>query len=507
MSASQPVDLTKAISYARQAGDAALMALAPADALRYYAQALDLYPQATEPDPSLALDLAIGLGTAQRQTGDPASRDTLIDAARRAADLGDTDRLVAAALANHRGFSSNSGVTDTDKIAVLELALDRLPADRPDRAEVLAALCAELGYGSTLKRRQNLADEAVAIALASDDDAAIVRVLNNVHQPLEVPPLHDQSLARTAEALDRAQRLGDPVLLFWAAQWRTETAARAGDIGEVDRCLDIAGSLAQRLDQPTLNWVHTITRSMRAQIAGDPDQAEGLGNEALQLGTDSGQPDAITVFGGDLWVVSLQRGTWNDLLPLLEQLVADAPGVAGLISGGLAVAHAQSDRSDQASRLLEEFAAAGFDLPMDQTWLATMACYAAAITEYGDERYAQTLFDRLVPWAKQLVTVGGAMAYGPVSHYLGGLATVVGRYDEAQNYFTQAATMSELMSDKFFTARTNLAWGKMFVERNAPGDADMARELLTKAHTAAATNGYAKVERRATEALRHLTEQ
>ena len=55
----------------RQAGDAALAALAPADALRYYAQALDLYPQATDPDPVLGLDLAIGLGTAQRQAGDP----------------------------------------------------------------------------------------------------------------------------------------------------------------------------------------------------------------------------------------------------------------------------------------------------------------------------------------------------------------------------------------------------------------------------------------------------
>ena len=53
VNATQPIDLTKAISYSRQAGDAALGALAPADALRHYAQALDLYPQATDPDPVL----------------------------------------------------------------------------------------------------------------------------------------------------------------------------------------------------------------------------------------------------------------------------------------------------------------------------------------------------------------------------------------------------------------------------------------------------------------------
>ena len=117
-SATQPTDLTKAIDYSRQAGDAALSALAPADALRYYAQALDLYPQATDPDPVLGLDLTIGLGTAQRQTGDPAFRGTLLGAARRAADLGDTERLVAAALANDRGWISAIGVIDADKVEV-----------------------------------------------------------------------------------------------------------------------------------------------------------------------------------------------------------------------------------------------------------------------------------------------------------------------------------------------------------------------------------------------------
>jgi class 3 adenylate cyclase len=154
ISASQPIDLAKAITYSRQAGDAALAALAPADALSYYAQALDLYPQATDPDPVLGIDLAIGLGTAQRQTGDSAFRDTLLGAARRAADLGDTDRLVAASLANDRGYYTAVGNIDADKVEILEMSLARLPADKPTRALVLATLCSELGIGSPLERRQ-----------------------------------------------------------------------------------------------------------------------------------------------------------------------------------------------------------------------------------------------------------------------------------------------------------------------------------------------------------------
>lgn len=44
---------------------------------------------------------------------------------------------------------------------------------------------------------------------------------------------------------------------------------------------------------------------------------------------------------------------------------------------------------------------------------------------------------------------------GPVSHYLGGLATVLGRYDEADAYFAQAAAFSDRVGAKFFAAGTD----------------------------------------------------
>ena len=44
----------------------------------------------------LGIDLAVGLGVAQRQTGNPGYRQTLLDAAHRAGELDDTERLVAA---------------------------------------------------------------------------------------------------------------------------------------------------------------------------------------------------------------------------------------------------------------------------------------------------------------------------------------------------------------------------------------------------------------------------
>ncbi len=500
-SATQPIDFAKAINYSRQAADAALAALAPADALRYYAQALDLSVRTDNADPIVGLDLAIGLGTAQRQTGDPAFRGTLLDAARRAAGLGDTDRLVAAALANNRGYFSNAGATDTDKVEILEMALSRLPDGHPDRALVLATLCSELTWGSPLDRRRSLADEALAIAESCGDDATIVRVIHHVHDALRVPALLEQSLTLSTEALARAQRVGDPVLLFLTALHRVTNAARAGNIDEADRCLEIAGSVAAHVDQPTLKWNDRLLRASRALIDGDTDQADQLATEAFQFGADS-EPDAVGVLGMQRIAVSFQRGTMGDLVSLIEQNAAENPGIPAF-TAALAVAHAEADRTEDARHLLSAFSAADFDLPLDLLWLNGTVFYAEAAIQCRDPNYAAPLFERLVPWADQL-SFDDVMTEGPVSHYLGGLATVLGRYDEADVYFTQAAAFNDRAHAKFFAARTNLSWAKMLAERGAPGDTETARELLTKAHTAAATHGYANVARRAANALQSL---
>jgi hypothetical protein len=64
--------------------------------------------------------------------------------------------------------------------------------------------------------------------------------------------------------------------------------------------------------------------------------------------------------------------------------------------------------------------------------------------------------------------------------------------------------VSARMKAKYFGAITGLLWGRMFVERRGDGDADKARDLLTKAHLVATANGYRNVERRAAGAIQDL---
>ena len=225
----------------------------------------------------------------------------------------------------------------------------------------------------------------------------------------------------------------------------------------------------------------------------------------LRIGLSGGgvSPEDGDYFG-DPVVEAARLCTMCDLVPLIETMITDAPVSAQMTKAVLATAYAQGERVEDARRLLDELSTTGFALPMDAIWIAAIASYAEAAIAVGDQRYAGPLFDQLAPWSDQLSTAGGATALGPVSHYVGGLATTLGRYDEANEYFARSAAQSERIGAAFFASRTNLEWGKMLAERRAPGDAERARELLSKTQDAAAVHGYQYVEGRSAAALQRL---
>jgi hypothetical protein len=302
--------------------------------------------------------------------------------------------------------------------------------------------------------------------------------------------------------LTRAERVGDPVLLCSSASGRRFVAACAGDIDEMDRCLEIKRPLVEKLDQPFLNWVHTLQRATRALISGDADQAEQLATEALQIGTDGGQPDAFIIFGAQTIMVNLWRGTLHALVPLIEQAIADNPGLPVFVAA-LALAHAEADRTVETRTLLEGFSKMNFDLPLDTTWLTGMIAYADAAVECRDPQFAEPVLDRLAPFADQWLYTDVATS-GPISRTVGDLLTVLGRHDEAEAHFAQSAASSAQAGAKFFAARTDLSWGRMLFERGRPGDRERSRDMLTRAHQAAVAHGYGNIERRATQILQLL---
>ena len=500
LSASQPANAIKAIDYARQAGAAALAALAPDDAVRHFSRALRLAQMVPQDDPVVGCDLRLALGEAERQAGLPGFRETFLDAAHRAQDLAATDRLVTAALGNSRGFFSSIGVIDVDKVEVLESALDALgDDDGRERALLLATLCSELALGTTLERRQELADAARAMARRLGDPDTIIRTLNLVCDPLQVPSTLTERMIDAKEALELSELLGDPDLLFWTGAYSRLAAVQAGDFEMARRCLETMRAVISGLRQPTMMWVTLFNDAAEALLSGDPDRAEQLATAALEIGTESGQPDAFGFYGAEMIGVRRQQGRYGELLPMIEQVAAENPALP-VFRATLAEGHMEAGHIDIARQMLEAAAADLSSLPYDVVWIFAVASYADVAAELHAEEPARRLLELLVPFDDQVLFIG-ATAGCPVAYYCGSLESVLGRYEEAETHFAKATELNARGQLEFAAAATHLQWGRMLSARGHPEDLERAHNFLGQALDTALNRGYGSIVRRATTAL------
>ncbi len=498
--ATRPVDTDKAVGYAVQAAREALETLAPEDAVRHFEQALSLLDQNPDADARKRTEILVGLGQAQRQAGVPAFRETLIGAADEARRLGETSLLVAAALANNRGIAPAANDIDGQKVAVLEAALAAMPAEEStERATLLATLANELAYGP-LDRRTALAEQAMAMARRAGDPATLVRVIRLVSGPRRIPSTLRTRVRDSAEALELAQQIGDPSQLYLAAQGRRNTAIENAEFGVADSCLQTMLELSERLQQPVLVWETTRHQAIDDLLRGDPTSAEVHSTAALELGLQIGEPDAyFSTFGLQFMQARLQQGRLGELLEEVAKIAVDNPSMPAY-QAGLALACTEAGDTDRALDLLRSAAADGFaSLPMDMGWMDGVAVFAQVAVELDVAGPALGLRELLEPFADQVV-FDTLMPMEPVAWYLGGLCTLLERFDEADHHFERSEEVDRRGRRAYSLALNDLNWGRMLSRRGRAGDEERAAHLLGRARDTATMRGYATVERRATEA-------
>ncbi len=498
--ATAAVDLTKAIDYSRKAGERALGDLAPDEALRWFAQALELYDQQPAQDPGERCDLLTGLGEAQRQAGDPEFRRTLLEASGLALELDDRDRLATAVLANNRGIMSTAGLIDDGAVAMLEAAVERVDESDPARRAMLLALLAlELTWSGDLSRRLRLADEALELARRSGDERTLAVVLWRRYNAVTVPETLDTRTEEMAELKQLTRRLNDPVLSFWAAIYGTNGPLERGDRGAFREALADAQAIADELHQPVPHWLVGWLTAVEKIIGGDLDTAERQAEAAAQHGSDAGQADALTFYVGQLAQIRWARGDPEEVEEVTEMVAAAAEDNPELSAAQalLALAYAESGRDEEVRALLEAHLASGFeDVARDMAWLTTISNWAYVAASIGHEDAAKVLSEQLEPWAEHFPSIS-ITVWMPVAHYLGELDATLGRFDEAEAHFRRALELEERFEAPLFLAVTRLAWGRMLLARGTDGDEERGRELLAEAQAAAERHGFGMVERRA----------
>jgi DNA-binding SARP family transcriptional activator len=424
-------DTGKALQYALLAGDEALGKLAPDDARRWYQISLDLVRRQPAPRKSEVCDLLIRRGEAERQAGDRRFRQTLLEAAGLAQEIGDDRALVRAALANTRGMQSETGVIDDERIESFDAALTVLgDQDSPERAQLLAMQAAELMYSPDWDRKTRLSDEALAIGRRLGDPEALSRVLNMRFVTLLAPDTHGERSANAVEAVAAAEQLSNPLERFFAYHWAGYACVEAGDTERARSWMAREREIAEQFRQPITLWLSRADEANMAIVAGELELAGQHAAAALEVGRHS-EPDAIACFAAQQTAIAFEAGRLGELVPLLEQAVAENPGVPGF-RATLALALVDGPRAGEARSILDQAAARNFaELPYDVTWLAVVCIYSYISASVGDTPSAETLYGLLEPWATQ-VAFPAFGVWGPVSLYLGSLALVLGDFDHAE---------------------------------------------------------------------------
>jgi len=495
------VDPSRAIALARAAGERALELGDFECAAAWFQRALDVLELGGTIEPAARATLLIALAAAQsRAFGLERARPGYRRAADEARSLGGGDLLAEAALGfAHRPIATGDG--DPEVIELLEEALATLPsASNALRIRLLSRLAGELRY-SERPRAEALAEEAVAAARQLGDPAVLAQALDDASYVRWSSADPVGWLALNAEIVRAAKASNDLDLMLRGQKGRVTGFLELGDLAGVGREIRACERTAEKLRTPYARWLRAALRAMRALLDGDLEAAERHIRETIHLGERVDSLEVVLELQTQLFCLRLEQGRAAEIEPAARaqiQRFPDAPAWRAAL-GRILVA---AGRLNEARRELEQLAGARFaDVPRDRGWLPTLALSAEVSFATGDAQAAEALEPLLAPYAQLSVVPGsGLLYYGSVSHHLGLAAATRSRWDAAIACFEAALEMERKAGAGIWVARTQAAYARALLSRQAPADSPRAAKLLTEAKMTARAQGFSDVS----ESLRDL---
>lgn len=477
-------DATKAVDYARRAGQRAMADLAFEAAARHFERALGSIELEDVPNRVLRCDLLIDWARALEAGRDDRRERVRAQAADAARELDDSDRFATAVLSltEHQMNTSRMGYANEEFVALLEEALGRLPeAPSALRAQLLSTLGMELQWTPHSERRRALAREALDMARAVQDPQTLVLALARAwtlvdgSKPFweELGPLLDE-----ADAL--AQANDDFAAVAYVNRVKAYAAAVRGDRAEMDRLHAFVRPIAERLREPIQRAFLLGDATCAAGFAGELAQAETLAMECADAGRAADFDDDVifSILGSQLYMIRLCQGRVGELTDLLAQRVEASPG-APIWRVALAGALVESDRVEEARphfHFLADNDLAG--TPPDIVF-PVVVCGLGRLTyriQPGDE-IVQSVYEHLAPFTGLFNWTGGTIADAN-DLGLAMAAATLGKDDLADDHFQKGIDLCQRAGARAYEARCTLDWARVLDGR---GDKAGARPKAERA--------------------------
>jgi tetratricopeptide (TPR) repeat protein len=471
-------EAARAAGYAERAGRRALDQLAYAEAAGHFERALEVL-ELVPPEPARRCELELALAEARMAAGEIAlARGGFERTARLARAAGAAEPLARAALG--LGAELPAPRVDDLQVRLLEEALQALEDDGALRARLLARLGRALVFTPAYERRAALCEQAVAIARRAGDQATLAAVLYDWHLAAWRPDNPEERLAVASEVVELAERCGDRALALQGRGLRTADLLELGDLPALRAEIEAYERAAARLRQLHYLWHVPLLEGTLALLAGRLDEAERLEGEGLTIGRRAHDQAVHSYMPILVATVRWLRGR----LPELEAPIRERAGLSPAAPAwriAVVLLLALAGRQDEARAELDWLAARDFtDLPRDHQWLCNMALLALVSQRLDDRRRAAVLYPMLLPYAGRMVptTRLAIGCLGPVHHYLGILAATLGRLDDAAEHLGVAIEEDTRAGAVPFLALSRHDCAGVLRARGAPGDEELAAELL-----------------------------
>jgi tetratricopeptide (TPR) repeat protein len=476
-------DVDKAMRYSVQAAERASAQLAHEKAADHLERALEALAIKGR-DEAQRCDLLLALGEARWRAGIfERARATFLEAARSAKALREPEKLARAALGYGGPFASfASGEVDEVLIDLLEQALAALGDEETAlRSWVTGRLAEAVTFSANEERRAELSRSAVRMARDSGDRSTLAYALLHTQWATWSPDNLDERLATASEVVQLAAEGGQSALGLQARVWRLNHLLEGGDVDRADEEFEECIHLALEVRQPYNLWQVGTLRAMRALLEGHFEEAERLAADALAIGQEAQNLNAVQLFGVQLLALRREQGRFGELEEPLRAFAREYPTLPWGV--GLALLLAEQGRMDDARAELMPIAADGFaGVRRNMFWLPAMALSIEACALLGERALCHRLYELLRPYEERYLILAPVVAcYGSVARFLGLAATAAGLFEQAESHFEQALVANDRLRARPWIAHAHHDYARMLRARAAPGDEARARRMLDRA--------------------------
>ena len=492
----------KTVHYLTLAGEQAMAAAAFEDALSHYECALSLQP---EEDRQGRAALLFKRGLALRNLG--RWEEALVDWMQSLASYeeeGDKDGVGGVSYEVSWQLDWLNRFTEAVEIANRALATIGEEASAR-RCRLLGIAGDALGMGGDFEGAERLIGQSVTLAERLGDEALLGQalLLDAAHRWYQMQPSQQlESGRRASDLLRQTGNLWDLTDALRHTQW---ALLYLGQIDEAGRVGEEAEELAARLGHfGDLMMARAGNSYAEIGLTGDVERFRRQIEGVVKLTTGAGLPWA-SAWQAALGYAHFWSGRWPEAVECHEEASRlEPPGhISGYAWSALFLARAYTGDKSGAMTLLEDkretIARAGRSNSLGG-WIALLEAVEALVV-LGERGEAAKLY----PAASDAMDTGTVMIGLSLAQRFAGIAAGAGRkWEQAERHFETALRQAHEIPVVIEQPEVRRWYARMLIDRDAPGDREKARQLLTEAVAMYRRIGMPKHVEMAEEMLRGL---